>query len=60
MSRASIDLDELERGTQAPSVVHEAVTPQTGQNDSSGSNLEGSASTTASREAVEDDIAPGQ
>ncbi|KAK2598795.1 hypothetical protein N8I77_012182 [Diaporthe amygdali] len=58
MSGASIDLDELERGTQAPSVVHEAVTRQTGQNDSSGSNLEGSASTTASREAVEDDIAP--
>lgn len=63
MPRASIDLDELERGTRAsqgPSVVPEAVITEAGQDeDGGGDNLEGSDSTT-SHAAVEDDVAPGQ
>lgn len=63
MTRASIDIDELERGTRAgqiPSVLHEAVAPGTGQDNGGGSDLEGLGSTTIPRAAVEDDIDPGK
>lgn len=63
MSRASIELEDLERGTwagQAPPVVHEAATPGTDQNDGGGSNLEGSAPVMTSHAAVEDGVDPGE
>jgi hypothetical protein len=64
MRGASIDIEDLERGTRAsqvPSVVHGAVAPETGQdNGGGGSNSEDSASNTISHAAVEDEIAPGQ
>lgn len=63
MPRASIDLDELERGTGAShvlSVACEAARPEPGQDGGGGTNVQGSSSTTISHAAVEDEIDPGK
>lgn len=65
MPSASIDLDELERGTgtgQVSSGAHEAVAAATDQarDNCGGINLEGSDSTTIPRATVEDGIGPGK